>query len=63
MAVLGRLADRMLGAVLPKAAAGACACNDSWCTTTGCASYAKRTCRANCDCSKVTCGYCTVGYC
>lgn len=63
MAVLGRLADRMLSAVLPKADGGACACNDTWCSYTGCPSGYRKSCRANCDCSIVKCSACFRGFC
>lgn len=63
MAVLGRLADRMLGAVLPQADAGACPCGDSYCTYSGCPRGYKRTCRDNCNCTQTSCGPCSRGTC
>jgi hypothetical protein len=59
---IGRLADRLLGAIVPKTSAGACACNDYWCTDyygRGCPPGKRnRRCHASCDCSKVTCAPC-----
>lgn len=60
---LGRMTDRLLAVLVPKTTAGACACNDSWCTGYYCPRGKVATCRANCDCSKVTCGTCRVGTC
>jgi|tagenome__1003787_1003787.scaffolds.fasta_scaffold7741103_1 hypothetical protein len=33
---IGKLADRLLSAVAPKAEAGACACGGNWCTDQRC---------------------------
>lgn len=55
---LGRMSDRLLSVLVPKTTASACACNDSYCTTTGCARGLQRRCRDSCDCSKTTCGAC-----
>ena len=53
---LGMLADRLVGAIVPKTAAGACVCNDCYytqCYNTGC-----RRCCTNCNCTQETCGSC-----
>lgn len=60
---LGRMSDRLLAVLVPKTSAGACACGDMWCSTSGCARGKVKTCRANCDCSIVKCEACRVGFC
>lgn len=53
MRALGGMADRLLGHVVPRTSAGACACGDCYYTPYG--SGCKRCC-ANCTCTKTTCG-------
>jgi len=56
MKMLGALADRLVGSIVPKTTAGACACNDSFyspCGTNKC-----KLCRSNCNCTVTTCSAC-----
>ena len=53
---LGMLADRLVGAIVPKTAAGACVCND--CYYTQCYNPGCRRCCTNCNCTQETCGSC-----
>jgi hypothetical protein len=65
LTTMARLADRVLEVVVPKAQAGACPCNDAYCTTIGCR-HDNRSgpiqgywyVRYNCDCSENR-AYCT----
>jgi hypothetical protein len=60
---LGLAADRLLDLLVPKTTAGACPCNDSYCTPYQCAPGKVRTARTNCDCSKTTYSACYSGWC
>ncbi|WP_163505998.1 hypothetical protein [Fodinicola acaciae] len=62
-ATLGRMTDRLLGLFVPATTAGACACGDFYCSTSGCRAGYRRDCTASCDCSRVTCGTCYRGSC
>jgi hypothetical protein len=60
---LGLVTDRLLSVLVPKTTASACACNDYFCTYSGCPGGHVRTCHSNCNCSKTTCGACFSGWC
>jgi len=60
---IGRLADRMLGLVVPKATAGACPCNDTVCVPCPNVPGKVRNARYNCNCTKVTYTACYTGPC
>jgi hypothetical protein len=60
---LGRMTDRLLSVFVPKTTAGACACNDYFCTSWGCAAGYVHRCHDSCDCTKRVCGTCYRGYC
>lgn len=49
MKLVNRIADRLLGRVVPKATAQGCACNDCICVN-------GRTCCYNCWCQLLGCG-------
>jgi hypothetical protein len=56
---LGILADRLVGAIVPKTNAGACVCNDCYYTpcSAGGGNGCKRCC-TNCNCTSTSCGAC-----
>lgn len=61
---MGRLADRLLGVLVPKTTAAACPCNDYWTANCYCYNHRRyvKQCRSNCDCSVTTCGSCYWNY-
>ena len=58
--VLGGLADRLVGAIVPKTTAGACPCNDCWNTPWNCGHGFCRRCCTNCNCTITTCEGCYI---
>ncbi len=51
------LADRLVGAIVPKTTAGACPCGDCYYTCYGCGTNSRRCC-TNCYCTSKTCSAC-----